>query len=61
MKATQKVEVKNTPRGAIQPLDNVGLEAVPLNWTGERMVPVASDQNTFLEHVYRYKSALPFT
>jgi 2-polyprenyl-3-methyl-5-hydroxy-6-metoxy-1,4-benzoquinol methylase len=37
------------------------LQASKLEWTGERMVPEVCDQDTFLEHVYRYKFAIPFT
>lgn len=36
------------------------LDVPPLDWTGERMVPEKCDQDTFLEHIYRYKFALPY-
>jgi 2-polyprenyl-3-methyl-5-hydroxy-6-metoxy-1,4-benzoquinol methylase len=34
--------------------------AVPMPYTGERMVPEAADEGTFWEHVHRYKFATRF-
>lgn len=38
----------------------VHLEVEALDWTGERMVPEACDRDTVLDHVFRYKFAMPF-
>lgn len=35
-------------------------EVKPLEWTGERMVPEICDRDTILDHVFRYKFAIPF-
>ena len=37
-------------------LDPGPLDAGPLEYTGERMVPESCGPNTFWEHVYRYRS-----
>lgn len=36
------------------------LEVKVLEWTGERMVPEKCDWDTILDHVFRYKFAIPF-
>lgn len=33
---------------------------VKMEYTGERMVPEDADMNTFWEHIYRYRFALPY-
>lgn len=39
---------------------NIDTRVVPLSYTGERMVPEEADINTFWEHIYRYRFALPY-
>lgn len=60
MKHEQRIDGQVISKAAAGSIDRSNLEVLPLDWTGERMVPEACDQDTFLEHVYRYKFALPF-
>jgi len=36
------------------------MSEISLNYTGERMIPEQSDMQTFWEHIYRYRFALPY-
>ena len=38
----------------------VSSTGINLAFTGERMVPQLVDKDTFWEHIYRYKFALPY-
>lgn len=61
MKDNQQQREETGTNDETEPLHTQDLDRVlPLDWTGERMVPEACDEDTFLEHVYRYKFAIPF-
>ena len=60
MKRNQNNELFHLPNLEMNLSQTGSSDVPPLEWTGERMVPEVCDNDTFLEHIYRYKFAIPF-